>query len=344
MENNSSTLHSKEIAPGKPATSVKALWLLPLGILLLESGLRLMPVGFMVRTLQVRMAEVVTLPAPRVQIMGDSVTERINAAGVEEAAGLPDGTVANYSLPGTSPVFAYYELRRELATGRVPGRIIMAPHPANLEVAMIDRFIGRFGTMKEDLDLFGHGVTAPEWLFGGLCRASVAMRYREEFRLAVTQGNFGFFETLNYGGVSVMSSRLKIAAPPEPPRAPAVSREDFPAQLSARFFVDGVNARYIDALCGLAGARGIEVDWVTVPVIGLFKERAMAQGGESKYQGYLDDLAARHSNVRLVHRELEVYPDNCFSDAWHLNPYGAWKFSRELGAASAGRHAGEKNP
>ena len=59
----------------------------------------------------------------------------------------------------------------------------------------------------------------------------------------------------------------------------------------------------------------------------------MGGDGEAKFQAYLDGLAARHRNARLLHREMEVYPDNCFADPWHLNPYGDLRFSREVGAA-----------
>ncbi len=334
MENNSSTSHFKEpAAPRKPAVSPRALWLLPIGILLVEAALRLMPNGFMERTLHTRMAEIVTLPAPRVQIMGDSVTAGINAANLAEAAGLPPDTVANYSLPGASPMFAYFTLRRELAAGRVPSRILFAPHPANLETPMIDRFMGRFATAGESMEILLHGVTLPDWLFGAACRASIAMRDREEMRLAVTQGDFGFFQTLRKPAVSVMVSRTKITPPATPPPPLALKPADFPAQLSAPFSVDRVNAACIDAFCQLADQHGIEVDWVTVPVIGLFKQRAMDSGGEARFQAWLDALAARHPNVKLLRRQLEVYPDNCFVDPWHLNSYGALRFSRELGAA-----------
>ncbi len=337
MENNSSTSHFKEPAsPRARPVSIRALWLLPAGILLVEAALRLMPAGFMERTVRLRMSEALSLPAPRVQIMGDSVTAGIDAANVAEAAGLPADAVANYSLPGTSPVFAYYTLRRELAAGRAPGRIIYAPHPANLESPMIDRFMGRFATAGESLELLSHGVTPPEWLFGACCRASIAMRDREEFRLAATQGDFGFFKTLRKPAVSVAVSRRKIIPPAAPPPALALAPADFPAQLSTPFSVDRVNAAYLDAFCALAARHNIQVAWVTVPVIGLFKERAMDGGGEAKYQAFLDALAARHPNVVLLHREMEVYPDDCFADPWHLNAWGALQFSREVGTAIRG--------
>lgn len=333
MENNSSTSHFREPAsPRSPPVSIRALWLLPVGILLVEAALHLMPQGFMERTLNMRMAEIVSLPAPQVQIMGDSVTAGINAANLAEAAGLPVGAIENYSLPGTSPIFAYFTLRRELAAGRVPARILFAPHPANLETPMIDRFIGRFGTARECAGLLLHGVSLPDWLFGAACRASMAMRDREEFRLAITQGDFGFFRTLRMPATSVTLSQRPIAPIPAPPPVhfpPA----DFPPQLSRPFFVDPVNAKYIDLFCDLAQSRGIRVTWATVPVLGLFKETAMAGGGDARYQAYLDSLVARHPNVTLLHREIEAYPDNCFIDPWHLNPSGALRFSTLLGAA-----------
>ena len=181
--------------------SIRALWLLPIAMLLVECAFRLMPQGFMRRTIDERMKEIVTLPVPRLQIMGDSVTAGINAANLAQTAGMPVDEVGNYSLPGTSPVFAYYALKRELATGRTPGRILYAPHPSNLETPMIDRFVGRFGTPQECVGLLFHGVSPPDWLFGLACRMSVAMRDREEFRAALTEGNFGFLRRSGAGGI-----------------------------------------------------------------------------------------------------------------------------------------------
>jgi hypothetical protein len=336
VENNSSTSHFKEPAlPSRRAVNTRALWLLPIGILLVEAALRFMPAGFMIRTIRLRMSEIETLPAPRIQVMGDSVTAAIHVSSFASAAHIPADSVANYSLPGTSPVFAYFTLRRELAAGRLPGAILYAPHPANLESPMIDRFIGRFATARESVSLLQHGVTLPEWLFGAACRASIAMRNREEFRLAATQGDFGFFQTLRKPAVSVSVSREPVVHPAAPPPPLAVSPADFPAQLNTPFFVDPVNATYIDAFLDLAAQHHIPVVWVTLPVIGLFKDRAMSDGGEAKYQSWLDSLAARHSNLTFLHRQIEVYPDNCFADPWHLNSYGAARFSSALGATFA---------
>jgi hypothetical protein len=316
-------------------TSLKPLLWLPVAVLLVEAALHLLPAGFMVRSVRARMAEILSLPAPRVQIMGDSVSAAINSANLAEAAGLPVDDVDNYSLPGTSPVFAYYALQRELAGGRKPEVILFAPHPANLETPMIDRFIGRFGTARECVDLLGHGVSLSDWLFGAACRVSIAMRYREEFRAAITEGNFGFFTTLRTPVTSVLASRSKITGPVA--AGPASAASDFPAQLSAEFVLDPVNATYIDLFCDLAAANGIQVKWVTVPVAAPFNERAMGGGAGARYEAFLQGLTQRHPNVTLLHPQIEVYPDDDFADPWHLNQNGTWRFSTELGAALKGR-------
>ena len=48
-------------------------------------------------------------------------------------------------------------------------------------------------------------------------------------------------------------------------------------------------------------------------------------------------------NVLLLHRGLDAYPDDCFRDPWHLNQYGAWRFSAEVGSALK-QMGGTKNP
>jgi hypothetical protein len=335
MSRASLPIQDENAEPPRRPVTVRPLFLLPIFVVLVEIALRFMPAGYMVRTANARLAEILSLPAPQVQIMGDSVSAAINSANLAEAAGLPAGSVQNYSVPGTSPVFAYYTLKREIDAGRTPATILYAPHPANLETPMVDRFVGRLGAPAEDVDLFRHGVTLPEWLFGACCRASIAMRYREEMRVAFTEGDFGFFTTLRTPTVSVAASQTPIPATVQAANRPAFSAASFPPQLSTPFFLDPVNRNYIGLFCDLAGSKGIVVCWVTMPVNSTFAGLAMkGQAGED-YENFLTDLAARHANVRLLHPQIEIYPDSDFADPWHLNPHGALKFSTELGVALA---------
>ena len=110
----------------------------------------------MVNTLRARLREIVTRAAAPVQIMGDSVSAGIKASVVAEQLGKPATTVSNYSLPGTSPLFAQATLQRQLAAGKAPRVIVYAPHPAHLGAPMVERYLGRFATAGEAWDFAKH--------------------------------------------------------------------------------------------------------------------------------------------------------------------------------------------
>lgn len=327
MENNSSTSHSKS------PVSLKPLGLLIVLLVLGETLLLFLPEGFMTQTMISRLREITSLPAAPVQLMGDSVSAGINPTVVAESAALPAGAVSNYSLPGTSPLFAFFTLRREIAAGRIPKVIIFAPHPANLNAPMIDRFIGRFATPREVMELLANRVSPAECLFGALCRVSYTLRYREELQSFVTQGNREFFHTWHTPIASVATSPSPSpTSEPEPERDPNVFTEGTLApQLITPFFVAPENAIFIDKFCNLAAAHGIRVAWVSMPTIALLTKRGSGDTRDGKYFAYLESVARRHGNVTILHREIDVMPDADFSDPRHLNRHGAWVFSRQLG-------------
>jgi hypothetical protein len=325
VESNSSTSHSKT------ALSLKPLGLLIVLLVLTETAMHFLPEGFMTQTMVSRLREITSLPVAPVQLMGDSVSAAVNPAVVATKAGLPAEAVSNYSLPGTSPLFAYFTLRREIAAGKVPKIIIFAPHPANLNAPMIDRFIGRFATVREAMDLLANRVSPAECLFGALCRVSYTLRYREELQAFVTQGNRDFFHTWHSPIASIAAAPLPTAEP-EPEQHPNVFTEGTLApQLITPFFVAPDNAIFIDKFCDLAAAHGIRVLWVSMPTIPLLAKRGSGDTRDGKYFAYLESVARRHGNVTILHREIDIMPDAEFSDARHLNRHGAWVFSQQLG-------------
>jgi hypothetical protein len=328
VENNSSTSHSRS------PTRLKPLWLTLGALCAIEGALCFAPPGYMVNTLHARMRESVTRDAAPVQIMGDSVSAGIKASVVAEQLGKPATMVSNYSLPGTSPLFACDTLRRQLAAGKAPRVIVYAPHPAHLGAPMVERFLGRFATAGEAWNFAKHGRIS-DTLFGTLCRLSYTLRYREELYGVVTQGDLEFFRTMKKPVDSVASSQQPQPEPPEPPERPPFRAEDLPPMLFAPFSVQRDNARSIDALCDLAEAHGITVLWVTLPCIPAFAEHWARGTDRAAYYAYLDDLARRHRNVSILHRELEAWPDKYFGDARHLNRTGAWRFSQRLGGELA---------
>jgi len=328
VENNSSTSHSRRPFRLGP------IWLALGALCAIEGVLSFAPSGYMVNTLRARLTEIVTREAAPIQIMGDSVSAGIRASVISEQLESPSTTVSNYSLPGTSPLFAYCTLQRQLAAGKIPRVIIYAPHPAHLGAPMVERFLGRFATAREAWEFAQHARIG-DTLFGALTRVSYTLRYREELYGVLTQGDSEFFRTMKKPVDSVAASQQEFPEPPEPSAREAFRAEDLPPMLFKPFMAQRDNARYIDAFCDLADAHGIIVLWVTVPCIPAFQERWANGPDQAAYYAYLDGLAQRHLNLAILHREIEAWPDRYFGDARHLNRPGAWKFSQHLGVELA---------
>lgn len=338
MENNSSTSHFK----------IPRIWPIPLTLglfVLIEVLLTLLlPEGLMTNTLHKHLDEIVTLPAAPIQIMGDSVSAALNAAVIAETAQLPEKSVSNYSLPGTSPLFAYFVLKRQIAAGKVPNTIIYAPHPANLGSPMVDRFLGRYVNGSEFLEFARAGVPLSELLFGAACRFSYTVRYREEMQTVVTQGKLDFFQTMSMPVKSVVDAQVRPEPIPQRPTSGIhqFTEENLPPQLRQVFTVDEINAHFIDRFCQLAREHGIEILWVSMPGPRVLDDTKQDRVQREKYYEFLAKLEEKHPNIHLLYPEVDIAPDEQFADVWHLNKYGAYLFSNKLGTRLKGLNNGSR--
>jgi hypothetical protein len=322
-----------------PIPRLTPLWLFIIGVLVIESAIRLLPEGFMTRTLQHRAEEIRYLPATPIQLMGDSVSSAVRAAMIEQFIGAgPGHEVSNYSLPGTSPMFNYFVLRRQLAAGEAPKLIVFAPHPCTWRDPFVDRFLARFADPGEAVQLARDGAKASDWLYGLLCRASYTLRYREELYLALTQGDTGFFKTWGQPVTSVQNTRAKItAAEQQPPRpGTALDGRNLPPTLTKPIAVHRNNEYYFDQLCDLAAKHDIRVLWLTLPEPELFRRQFPGPERAEAYAPFVRRMSARHPNLFPLTADIPTLPDDHYMDVWHLNRYGAWVFSRQAAEQIAG--------
>lgn len=300
--------------------------------------MRVMPEGFMTRTVQHRAEEIRYLPPADIQLMGDSATSAVRAGLIERFIG-HDYQVSNYALPGTSPLFNYFVLRRQIAERKAPRVIVLAPHPFVWGDPLLDRFLSRFATPAESVQLLRDGVNLNEWLYGTLCRFSYTLRYREEFYSAITTGDVTFFRLLETSVSSVQNTRAMIVAAEQQPPAPTVATIDariVPPILSGPIVVHPYNELYLGKLCDLAAANGIRIVWVSLPVPELVLGKSPAPQRTAGYSAFLERMTARHQNLKALTKAVPTLPDTHYFDAWHLNSYGAWVFSQEAGRQLAG--------
>ena len=333
METNSSISPSNP-APADPTVQrLTPLWLFVVGVLVIETALRVMPEGFMTRTLQHRAEEIRYLPPTDIQLMGDSATSALRASLLERFVG-QGYRVSNYALPGTSPLFNYFVLRRQIAANKPPKLIVLAPHPFVWGDPLLDRFLARFATPAESLHLLRDGVNLSDWFYGTLCRFSYTLRYREEFYKAVTAGDTAFFRRLEDPITSVQNTRAKITEADQQPPVPTVSiidQKNIPPILSAPIAIHPYNEMYLDKFCRLAEANGIWIVWLSLPVPELLLEKTGHLHSTETYTAFLNKMTRKHKNLIALSPAVPTLPDTHYLDAWHMNQYGAWIFAQDAG-------------
>ncbi len=341
METNSSTSLSKTAPPpatqdlpgAEPELRLTALWLFLIGVLLIETCLRLLPEGYMTRTIQHRAEEVRYLPPADIQLMGDSATSAVRTSLLERTIGASH-QVSNYALPGTSPLFNYFVLRRQIATGKIPKLIVLAPNPFTWGDPMLDRFLARFATPGESARFLLDGGKPSDWFYGTLCRFSYTLRYREEFYKAITSADTTFFRQLENPISSVQNTRAKIAeteAPPVEPATSVIDTNNLPPLFLAPITIHPYNELYLAKLCKLAEANGIRILWLSLPVPQLLQEKFPNPQRALAYSRFVERMTAKHKNLFAPSTAVPTLPDTHFMDAWHMNAYGAWVFSRQVG-------------
>lgn len=309
------------------------IWLFIIGVLIVESALRVLPEGFMTRTLQHRAEEIRYLPATSVQLMGDSVSSALRAGQLEHILGAKY-EVSNYSLPGTSPMFNYFVLKRQLVAKQAPKVIVFAPHPCTWNDPFVDRFLARFANPREAAELLRDKVPLTDWAYGLLCRASYTLRYREELYMALVQGDRGFFRTWQKPVSSVQNTRAKITKDELAPAAPPethIDAQNLPPALTQPIKIHPTNERYFEKFCDLAARNGISIVWLTLPEAQVFRDLYPGPERTAAYAPFVERMKARHPNLYPLSTSIPVLPDNHFFDPWHLNQYGAWVFSKEAG-------------
>jgi len=270
-----------------------------------------------------------------VVIVGDS-----RAAVDIEPTLLPVKTT-NLAVGGGEPIEAYSAIRRALACPDPPARVIVSFDAGHFmrpdllwersvgfgflsppEVAELRRVSQRLG----DMSIYGmkradglpprlraalYAVRLPSVYFASLLHGGVLLRWWENHaslhRSMVSRGQY-FFGTA--------------------PRSDEVAIE---GDLD-RFAPLPVLDWYFDRTLALLAARGIEVDFVAMPM-NEATARAVRPALRNGFTAYLALYAARYPNFHVVGDVMPHWPDRFFGDEFsHLNPHGAALLSTQFGA------------
>ncbi len=274
-------------------------------------------------------ARVDAMPAPDVEVIGDSVARSgfISGALADDAL-----TAANVSTPASGAPKSYLLLAQQFATGRIPKVLVIAHSPHTFGQVRYEVLVGGFARWREIPAL---ALDAEKWtdvLYGVLTRISYILMHRDSFRDLVTDGNASFF--LN-------------RAPPDPIEPDMARLEEFrrsivagTLKLSGRsaeippaagdpFGVKEMNDRYFKRILAMAKQRGVEVFWVTMPT----PQNALNVRSNVHYEqdmlAYLRQFEAS-GQLHILQGPFTVYPDSLFRDWLHLNEAGAVRFACDL--------------
>jgi len=324
-------------APPKQAEwspRLTALWLFIVGFLVIESFLRFLPEGSMTRTLRHRSEEILYLPPTRIQFMGDSATNALQVSLIEKFVG-GNHQLSNYALPGTTPLFCYFVLKRQIEADRAPQVIVFAPHPFTWGDSFMDRFLGRFANIGESARLLKDGVDLDDWIYGSLCRMSYTLRYREELYKMLTQGDMAFIHSWKQQITPVQNTRAKIAdeeKQPEEPKQSLLNPNNIPPILSRPVSIHPYNEIYLDKFCDLAAEHHIQIIWLTLPIPESLAKRIPESQRTAVYEQFVERMRQRHPNLHPLEAKIHTLPDTHYrEDYWHLNSYGSWVFSQRAG-------------
>jgi hypothetical protein len=247
----------------------------------------------------------------------------------------------NLAVGGGESIEAYSVVRRALGCAEPPRRVIVsfdAGHfmrpdllwersvgfgflqPAEVvELRRVSQRLGDFsiyGMKRTDglapsLRAALYAIRFPSVYFGSLIHGGVLLRWWENceslHRATAARGQYFFGTASGSDKVAVEGHLERFAALP-------------------------VLDWYFDRMLALLGARGIEVDFVAMPM-NEATARKVRPALRAGFAAYLASYAARYSNFHVIGDVMPHWPDRFFGDAYsHLNPRGAALMSAGLGA------------
>jgi hypothetical protein len=258
----------------------------------------------------------------------------------------------NLAVGGGSPIEASIAVARALACAPPPRRVVVSFDAAHFtEPDLFWERSVRFGFVDRDslrdlqrvsqqlddptiYDLRRGGLPAPlrsmlytlrfpSFYFDSLVKGGVFLRWwRNRQALAdtiATRGQY-FFGTEPGSSLVAVEGRLR------------------------NFTALPVLDHYFDQMLSQLAARGIDVDFIAMPMNDTTWQAMRAQVRDG-FAAYLTAYAARYRNFRVVGEVTPHWPDRWFGDGYaHLNPEGARRFSAAFAqwlASTAARSTAE---
>jgi len=285
--------------------------------------------------------------------LGDLLIVGDSRAAVDVIPAALPVPATNLAVGGGSPIEAYVAVARALHCPSPPHRVVVSFDAAHftepdlfwersVRFGFIDRHdlsdLRRISQQLSDptiYELRSNGLSPrlrsalytlrfPSLYFNSLAKGGVFLRWsRNRQALAdaiATRGQY-YFGTEQGSNVVSIEGHMRVFAP-----LPVLDH-------------------YFDRMLALLAARGIEVDFVAMPMNDATRQAVRADVREA-FAAHLAAYAARYPTFHVIGDAMPHWPDRWFGDGYsHLNPDGARKFSAALAtwlsttAGSAPEHA-----
>jgi hypothetical protein len=338
MKAHRSYISSSEVlvAPAAAKPAARSWWVslrpfawAALILVVLELAARaLLPAAQLDRAFAAGRQRVEQLPAPRVQLMGDSVV----AGGVFTGLiGSEELGVRNDGVQATTPVHTYFMFKSQIENGRRPQYLILAHHPRTFETVRVPALIASFARWSEVPDILWTSGGSRDASYGVLTKGSHLLRHRDQLRALLTRADTAW---LVEPAAKQLSEDERITSYLQQRERPDFRLEAPGTQhieLQRRpFVVSKQNDIYFRRLLALARREQIPVYWVHIPVSPQVRELRASQGHDAGLKEYLQQFVTS-GELSVLGAGPLVLPADHFEDWSHVNTAGAIRFSCHIG-------------
>jgi hypothetical protein len=254
----------------------------------------------------------------------------------------------NLAVGGGEPIEAYVAIRRALACPALPERVVVSFEAGHFMLPDLfwERSV-RYGFLDRD-DIADLARVSHRLGDGSIYRAGHGDGLPESLRGALYLARFPplYFASLAKGGIflrwrknaDALAAALAARGQYYFGVAPGSNSVALDGHLD-RFTPLPVLDAYFDRMLALLAARGIQVEFIAMPVNGetrLASRLALRHG----FAAYLRRYEGKYSNFHVLGPVMPSWPDRLFGDEYsHLNPAGARLFSRRFAACLAEKGA-----
>lgn len=311
-----------------------SLGVLALLFIVMECVLHSLPGPLPARSIRRTFQDMESLPAPEIQIYGESVTSgAVNDWVLADALGMDLSQIRNDSVTSTSAFFAYLQMKRQIEKGRVPPVLILGYVSRSYTVPMVPKLMSHVASASDIAEISLDFRPPLETVLQGLAgKVSCLYRYRTEYNDLLKQG-FGKkgLATYSLPTVGILERQENL-----PRSLDAASSGQDAAQAAAmmrfydlQFAPPPEMQRSLKSLFQLARQHHIRVLLLSMPKPEELFAAHEKSGFNREYDQFMNGFVNEGAAEWLI-REQQALPATDFMDGVHLTRAAGFKFSQQV--------------